>query len=492
LDDNGPGGIHVDEETLTGTDIREADPSAPALDEPGLRRGSRIGRFTVLRELGSGGMGMVVAAHDPKLDRDVALKLLKPGERGQGRDDMKTRLLREARALAKLNHPNVISIHDVDTHEDEIFIAEELVDGRDLRAWRREKSRAWRDALEVLCQAGRALAAAHAAGIIHRDFKPGNVVVDREERVRVLDFGLAKRLEDDPETSMVGEADTVAVPYSEATAGSETRTGTLLGTPLYMAPEQHQYRAADARSDIFSFCVTLYETLYGEPPFAGTSLQELRANVTGGNVRDAPQGADVPAWLRRVLLRGLRPNPDERYPSMETLLRDLERDPTAGRKRTLVVAGIAVSFALAGAAAVLGVAWRSGAFDGRPAESEATSAQPSPTPAASPATEHPVTAEEQRATELWKKGTAQYQLRHYARAAKLYEEAYEAAPAPFFLFNIAQAYRLAGDCESALHFFKEYLRSAEFSEPRDKSVEQQVEDRISQLTAECGVDAAPR
>lgn len=476
-------------ETLTATPL-SGEARAAAIRQatgtrPEVREGDRIGRFTVLRELGAGGMGVVLAAHDPKLDRKVALKLLKPQERGRDRDSLQMRLMREARALAKLNHPNVIAIHDVGTHGDEIFIAEELVDGQDLRAWRAESPKPWREVLDVFRQAGRALAAAHAAGIVHRDFKPGNVVVDREGRVRVLDFGLAKRLEDlpaEPESASVESlvsADTVVSPESDPSENLETRTGTVLGTPLYMAPEQHLRQAAGEQSDLFAFCVTLYESLYGEPPFAGDCIAELQRNVTQGNVREPPPASRVPGWVRRVLLRGLRPTPEERYPSMDALLAELANDPAEGRRRKLVVTAIAVTFALAGALGVVAVLWGTGAFDKSPLLAGVKS------PAESSSADQAMSDDEKSATRYWQEGTKQYDLRNYTRAIGLYRKGFEAAPAPFFLYNIAQAYRLQGDCQSAIYYYKRYLSQARYVVRRDMKVEQQVRDRIAELEKTC-------
>jgi tetratricopeptide (TPR) repeat protein len=281
-----------------------------------LARGAAVGRYLVLDRIGAGGMGVVYAAYDPELDRRVALKLLRP-DRFTGEVD-RLRLLREAQALARLADPNVVAVYDAGTFGDRVFVAMELVEGETLRQWLGAGSRSWREILDRFLPAGRGLAAAHAAGLVHRDFKPENVLLGRDGRVRVVDFGLAEAA---PEPG--GE---LATPLAEC--------GLVLGTPAYMAPEQIRGLAADARSDQFSFCVTLYEALYGERPFAGTAP------------RGAPAGTKVPGWLRAVVLRGLKASPEERYPSMAGLLRDLERDPEAVRRLWLAAAVVVI---LAGA-----------------------------------------------------------------------------------------------------------------------------------------------
>jgi tetratricopeptide (TPR) repeat protein len=279
----------------------------------------RLGRYVVLGKLGQGGMGTVLEAFDRTLDRRVALKVL---HRDLGEEPTQ-RLLREAQALAKLSHPNVVQVYEVGQAQgNRAFIAMELVQGHSLWKWLGQAPRpGWRDCLRVYLQAGEGLAAAHARGLVHRDFKPGNAVIDEGGRVRVLDFGLARR---------VGEvADDTTLPGATGRASSLahplTQAGAVMGTPAYMAPEQLRGREADARSDQFGFCVALYESLYGERPFAGPSLEALTAAVLAGRVRSVPRGSDVPAVLRKVVLRGLALEPGERWPSMEALLVELRR-----------------------------------------------------------------------------------------------------------------------------------------------------------------------
>ncbi len=320
-------------------------------------RGDVVGRYVVLDKIGAGGMGIVYAAYDPELDRKIALKLLRPGARGRA-EIARARLLREAQALARLNHPGVIAVHDVGTFEDQVFIAMEFVDGVDAATWLHVARRSWRDVLPIWRQAAEGIAAAHAAGVVHRDLKPENVLIGNDGRVRVLDFGLARTEAADPTYDADGAdkpgadrlgADRVGADkvgsssIGPATSVRLTQAGAVMGTPAYMAPEQHTGAPLDARTDQFSFCVALYEALYGERPFAGERAPEIAFNVVRGRVREPPrEGPTVPAWLRKVLLRGLATVPDERWPDMRALLAALAADPAA-RQRRFALAGLGVS-----------------------------------------------------------------------------------------------------------------------------------------------------
>ncbi len=316
-----------------------------------LARGQAIGRFVVLHAIGRGGMGEVYAAYDPELDRKVAIKLLR--SRRSGSPEGRARLLREAQAIARLSHPNVIVVYEVGTFGDRVFIVMEFVRGDTVEAWLARGPRTWRDTLRVFRAAGRGLAAAHAAGIIHRDFKPENVMVTRDERVRVMDFGLARQVPGEGEAALTqssvdAERDGVEGPggYLQAKI---TQTGMQVGTPAYMAPEQFvRGGVIGPHTDQFAFCVALYQALYGERPFEGNSIGAISANVVQGRVRPAPEKSQVPTWLRRILLKGLAVDPGQRFPSMVALLDALEKDPTVQRRTRLMVAG--------GAALVLGVA----------------------------------------------------------------------------------------------------------------------------------------
>jgi serine/threonine protein kinase/tetratricopeptide (TPR) repeat protein len=358
----------------------------PAMLE--LSQGTVFGRYIVVRKLGSGGMGVVYLAYDPQLDRGVALKVLRPGARSADREHAQGRLQREAQAMAQLSHPNVVPVYDVGTVDEHVFLAMEYVDGRTLSQWLRQEHPQWLRVLDALVAAGRGLAAAHAAGLVHRDFKPDNVMIDAQERVRVMDFGLARAAEDDaPSTqreaffggpaSSSGSApklragrgassSSVEIVEGELQSGSSpvealTRTGFVLGTPAYMAPEQHYGAAPDPASDQFSFCVALHEALYGERPFAGQTVVDLVLAARARNVRPAPAGSRVPAWLRRAVLRGLAPDPSERWPSMDALLDELARRRRDPSRLRAGVATVALLGAVAGGSAWLQA--RAGAGD---------------------------------------------------------------------------------------------------------------------------------
>jgi eukaryotic-like serine/threonine-protein kinase len=349
-----------------------------------LARGAIIGRYLVLGLVGRGGMGEVYAAYDPELDRKVAVKLLRvKAGNGVTMTEGRQRTLREAQAIARLSHPNVVVAYDVGTFEDKVFIAMEFVDGNTVTFWLEQQPRTWQEILRVFIAAGHGLTAAHEKGLVHRDFKPDNVMVGRDGQVRVMDFGLARQMDKpglkehrpratprDPKRgdTEVGTGtlplDHRVVPIDEGTlvlnpgladSGSEmqssvsglfdarlTRTGAMMGTPAYMAPEQFFGKETDSRTDQFSFCVALYEALYGERPFPGKKLTELTANVVQGTIRPAPAGTKVPFWVRRILLRGLRSAPAERYPSMAELLAALGKDPRAARRKWMVGAAVAM------------------------------------------------------------------------------------------------------------------------------------------------------
>jgi tetratricopeptide (TPR) repeat protein len=297
-----------------------------------VRRGTSLGRYIVLDRIGEGGMGAVYSAYDPDLNRRLAIKVMTVADaNGRGR------LLREAQAMAKLSHTNVISVFDVGSHDDGVFVAMELIEGTTLREWRAPE-RSWREILYVYVQAGRGLAAAHQAELVHRDFKPENVLVGKDGRVSVTDFGLV-RSGDPSSYDTPAPEEPLRDPSSlEHPIGRVTRDGTVVGTPEYMSPEQHLGQRTDERSDQFSFCVALYEALYGEHPF-GQPPASFDAAIAG-KVRPPRPGARVPGWVRRALLRGLERRPEDRYPDMRALLHDLA--PDRGRRRAL---GIAVGVA---------------------------------------------------------------------------------------------------------------------------------------------------
>ena len=290
------------------------DTTVPLSGGSGGDRPTQLGRYVVTGTLGSGGMGDVYEAHDPDLDRKVAIKLLHARSSS-------LRLVREARALARLAHPNVVAVHDVGTFEGRSFVAMELVDGTTLRAWMDERPRPWREVLDMFSHAGQGLAAAHAAGLVHRDFKPENVMIGRDGRVRVLDFGI------------VGSAPTDGEEVAFAAAGADpdrmTVEGGIMGTPAYMAPEQFRSEEVDARADQFGFCVALWEALHAARPFAGDNLRALTHWVLTGTIEEPPPGRAAPSWLRRLLVRGLSVDKEARYPSMDALLADAAKGTEA-------------------------------------------------------------------------------------------------------------------------------------------------------------------
>jgi len=321
---------------------------------------SRVGRYSLLRTLGDGGMSTVYRAYDPELDRQVALKLLNhdaPGDRGPAR------LIREARAMAKVCHPNVAAVYDVGLVDRQVFIAMELLEGPTLEHWAFETVRPWTEVLRMYLQAGRGLAAAHEAGLAHRDFKPDNVMIGADGRPRVLDFGLArpaaelhvgqgKRGALDSMTMAEAELEPGAaldehegehaellldddedLPEDEGedTLGDDefdfraevTRHGMVTGTPAYMAPEQHLGAAGGPAADQFAFCVSLWEALYRQRPYGGESFFAIADAIIEGRRREPPRRSRVPQWLRHQLERGLAVEPKRRHPSMRSLLASL-------------------------------------------------------------------------------------------------------------------------------------------------------------------------
>ncbi|MCB9751523.1 MAG: tetratricopeptide repeat protein [Myxococcales bacterium] len=396
-----------------------------------VERGALVGRYVTIDELGVGGMGVVWAAYDPELDRKVALKLLHASV-ASGIDGP-ARLLREARALARLSHPNVVAVHDVGTIGDRVWLAMEYVDGVTLDAWLKRARPGWVAILRALTAAGRGLAAAHAEGLIHRDVKPENIMIDGDGRVRVMDLGLVRAVansaagDDDPSlvdplaraagannhdperagapapiaTTIVAATTSTVAPApatASATAGERaalssstrapstsgpsarlrerlsfesprslaarsssdvsmsvrlTTVGSLVGTPAYMAPEQIRGLPGDKRTDVFGFCVTLWEALYGARPFTGRTLVELGAAISAGAITPPASRRGVPRWVQRIVTRGLAAAPEERWPSMAALLDALTRGRARARRRR-ALAGLG----LVGLAVVGALAWR--------------------------------------------------------------------------------------------------------------------------------------
>jgi len=308
--------------------------SRPSTEPPGWE-GRQVGRYIVRERIGRGGMGEVFRADDRELGRAIALKRLDPGFDRE-------LLLREARAAAQLSHPNVVTVHEVGEADGAPFLAMELVDGTTLTRWLRDEPRTWRAIASVLVQAGRGLAAAHARGLIHRDFKPDNVLVDRSGRARVVDFGLARTAQPGGRGVSQREAIRAAAMAATVLAGGTPHTlgspaTALAGTPAYLAPELLDGAAPDPRSDQFAFGVAAFEALYGTHPFAGATAEAMWAAMAAGEIKQVR--GNVPAWLDRHVRRALSVDPAERWDSVAALADAIERGP---RRRWPYVAGAVV------------------------------------------------------------------------------------------------------------------------------------------------------
>jgi serine/threonine protein kinase/tetratricopeptide (TPR) repeat protein len=341
-----------------------------------LPSGSTVGRYVLLRPLGQGGAGVVYEAFDPELGRGVAIKVLhaEPGGAGDT-GTLQGRLLLEAQAMAKVRHPNVMPVHDAGTFDGQVFVAMELVEGGTLRRWLTTTTRSRKEILRVFLAAGRGLAAAHAAGLVHRDFKPDNVMIGAgttgEQRVLVTDFGLVQAAFRDASSNATPHGDVEKLAELRSThpppaLGSTpsignlsaprvptvdglTETGSLLGTPGFMAPEQILLGPVSPASDQFAFCVSLLEALSGGRVFPGKTLMDrLNATIDGKPSRGPTK---VPARIVRALERGLAGNPRDRWPSMDDLLAELARDPVAAARPWLVFGGLSLGVL----AAALGV-----------------------------------------------------------------------------------------------------------------------------------------
>lgn len=322
------------------TEVADLGARAKSGPRPLPRANDRIGRYVVLEEIGGGAMGVVFAAYDPELDRKIALKLVQPRLGAFGGEEVQRRLLREAQGLARLHHPNVVTVHDVGTVGDAVFVAMEFVQGRSLREWSAAQPRAEAEIIAVFLSIGRGLAAAHAKELVHRDVKPDNVMVTDEGRIVVVDLGLVRTA--DPAT-LPGEGAGASRSSGHVAIFDDgvglTDPGDLLGTPGYMSPEQLGGTTVTAASDQFSFCVALHEALFGIRPFTGRTIGEIAAVMLTADRGELLRGR--PTWLARILHRGLAADPSDRYPSMEALLVDLSRD-RARRSRWLAAAAIAL------------------------------------------------------------------------------------------------------------------------------------------------------
>ncbi|MCA9685931.1 MAG: serine/threonine protein kinase, partial [Myxococcales bacterium] len=379
--------------------ISSGSRSAPEDEDESQSIPIKIGRYPILRRLGAGGMGVVYVAYDEVLDRRLAIKVLHAqvwDRDGRRRE----RLLREAQAMARVSHPNLVTVHEVGAADGQLFVAMEFVSGLTLKEWmqpsEKEERRHWRAVVDVFCQIAQGLAAIHDAGLVHRDVKPANVLIGDDGRVRVLDLGLvgfdqgeqgntqesdarasaSRKLrkpgdqdsgkgtnEDKNEADTGDETDAQRSPNPVAfestwsghssslnrLASPLTLTGEFLGTPAYMSREQFLGVELTPASDMFSLCVALFEALYGVHPFMGKTLFQLQANVIGGHIAAPPDTHDVPAWLHALVVRGLAMNPGDRPPSMRALASALSADPSRARRRrlaTLVVASFAAVVAV--------------------------------------------------------------------------------------------------------------------------------------------------
>ncbi len=338
------GDVDLDETVVGGEALERLAEPHPA--------GSNVGRYVILERVGQGGMGVVYAAFDPELNRRVALKLLHAAKRsGTGHQGPpRARLLREAQAIARVSHPNVISVFDTGTLGDAVFVAMEYIEGPTLTRWQLDQPA--RAIAAMYARAGRGLAAAHDAGIVHRDFKPDNVLVAGDGTPKVLDFGLARS---EP-TSATRDAEIrervrepsgpVALTISLGTSSSDvlssplTQDGAVVGTPRFMAPEQHAGVAADPRSDQFSFCVALYQALFKQEPFTGATLERLALAKQAGRIQRPPE-IGVPGHVVQAVLRGLAADPGARWPDMHRLVAVLEVDHAAVRRRRWTAIGAA-------------------------------------------------------------------------------------------------------------------------------------------------------
>ncbi|HPH64321.1 MAG TPA: protein kinase [Kofleriaceae bacterium] len=302
-----------------------------------------FGRYMIERAIGNGAMGIVYRAIDPDLERAVALKVL----RNDTNHEARTRLLREARAMAKVSHPNVVAVHEVGSVAGRDFIAMELVEGTTVAEWIRATPRSIDELLNVFVAAGNGLVAAHAKGVVHRDFKPHNILRSAEGHVQVTDFGLARSVDADPLAQTIDAASQTAAATTKS-APELTQTGSLLGTPAYMAPEQWHNQTVGPAADQFAWSVALWEALAGKRPFPGDTIAQLRENILAG--AEKLDASAIPRRIRPVLLRGLAVEPRNRFPSMNALLHALLR---ARRKRSLAFIGLgAVTATAVGIAAL--------------------------------------------------------------------------------------------------------------------------------------------
>lgn len=335
----------LDETTVEVRGDEQSIPRGEGEHLPARAPGSSVGRYLLIGRIGEGGMGVVWRAYDPKLQREVALKMVRTDRLTA---DAQARIIREARSMAQVSHPNVVAVYDVELEAHTVVLAMELVDGQDLQGWLGQP-RSWSEIIEVFTGAGRGLAEAHAVGLLHRDFKPANVLLGSDGRPRVTDFGLARGA-----TSMGslerGRTQNHDGPFSgaelvDSVEGDLTAAGMVMGTPAYMAPEQHLAKELDERADQYAFCVSLRAALLGELPFRGTLGGVGIAKLKGPP--PWPRASKVPRGIMAAIDRGMAPKAVDRWPTMGALLAALEHDE--GRRRR---AGVLIAAFVTGGAAL--------------------------------------------------------------------------------------------------------------------------------------------
>lgn len=336
--------LQADSDALVVT-ARGTDAAVPMSDLP-HDAPVMVGRYQLGKLLGVGGMGSVYEAHDPQLKRSVAVKILRDPGPGAAQ-----RIEREAQALAKLAHPHVVAIYDTGVATVGHYIVMQLIDGQTLDAWLVQHRNDPMQVLRCFAMAGAGLVAAHAANLVHRDFKPQNVLVDRAGTALVTDFGLAKEHASDPILATDEGSRNAIAALATATTASNT-AGAFAGTPMYMAPEHYLAEPVTALSDQFAFCVALWEALFDAHPFVETrplagNVHLVGAAVCAGKLREPPRGHNVPTRVVNALKRGLATKPTDRWPSMVACLAQLTPTPPRTR-RTVVLAVAAASLTAAG------------------------------------------------------------------------------------------------------------------------------------------------
>ena len=423
--------------------------------------GDRIDRYELGEVIGSGGMGVVWSARDTALDREVAIKVIRSSARPE---PMQLRLLGEARAMARLSHPNVVTVHDIGTVEGSLFVAMERVDGGTLRDWLSSVPQPWTEVVTKFIGAGRGLGEAHRSGLVHRDFKPDNVLMARGGVPRVSDFGLALEL------NRAVEAVPVGPDPAEPAVSQESH---LVGTLAYMAPEQLLGEKLTGRSDQFGFCVALYEGLYGVRPFAPlvgeAVIPSLLSVIREGRMTAPLASSDVPKRVRAAVLRGLSFDGGKRWSSMDALVAELER---CMRRRWRLLSASLVGVVVWALVALAGY-WNAASPEGSRVEGAQVAAT-APLPVIG-------TKEgKEKALKFMDEGSIQYNVGRWQQAIGQWSLAYAIYNAPEFLFNMAQAYRQEGNCELAIFLYGRYLWTLPNAKNRDE-----VEGFITEMESQC-------